>query len=342
LTQPLYVLSDPARSEVLYVLEKEGRVRRHEGGTLHTALELDVATEVEMGLLGMAFHPKFGPEERRVYVSYVDPQRESRVSSFELRDGTIDRRSEQVLVRVKQPAPNHNGGMVAFGPDGRLYIGFGDGGGRDDQYGNGQNLRTALGSILRIDVAKPEAAPPGNLDSARGDGRILHYGLRNPWRFSFDRLTGDLYIADVGQDHWEEINVVPATAAPTNFGWPTFEGNRRCPGCETNVPPPGPEMRMPVHTYPHEPAASVTGGYVYRGRRIPSLQGRYLYSDFLQNWVRAFTWNGTQACDHLDLTPNLDPEGKLQAVASFGEDAAGELYVVSFAGGEVFRIEPRD
>lgn len=342
LSQPLYVTSEPSRSEPLYILEKAGRVRSLAGGELSTALELDVKTDVEMGLLGMAFHPDFGPNERRVFVSYVNPEGESRVSSFDLRDGTIDRSSERVLVRVQQPAPNHNGGMVAFGPDGKLYIGLGDGGGRDDQYGNGQNLRTALGSILRIDVADPEARLPGNLSPERGDGRILHYGLRNPWRFAFDRLAGDLYIADVGQNHWEEINVVRADAEATNFGWPTFEGKERCPGCETNVPPPSSAMRMPVHTYPRGTAASVTGGYVYRGQRIPSLRGRYLYSDFVHGWVRAFTWDGTRACDHLDLTPNLDPEGKLQGVASFGEDADQELYVVSFVSGEVFRIAPRD
>jgi glucose/arabinose dehydrogenase len=342
LEQPLFVLSEPASAERLYVLEKGGVVKRIErGGQVAALLTLAVKTDVEMGLLGMAFHPQFGEDERRIYLSYVDPEGRSVVSAMELGEGHIRRDPEQILLRVEQPAPNHNGGMIAFGPDGFLYVGLGDGGGRNDQFGNGQDRTSPLGAILRLDVEEPARTIPGNLQGREIDPRIVHYGLRNPWRFSFDRATGDLFIADVGQDHWEEINVARASSSSTNFGWPTFEGTHRCPGCRTNVPEPSSDMRMPVHEYARGPAASVTGGYVYRGRSIPSLRGRYVYADFVQNWVRAFTWDGERACDHQELTPGIDPEGWLQGVASFGEDADGELYLVSFLRGEVLRMVPK-
>lgn len=340
LSQPLYVLSEPGVAQRLYVLEKGGDVKRVVDGQTTTLLSLDVETDIEMGLLGMAFHPRFGPDERRVYLSYVDPKGRSTVSAFRLEETRIDGSSEHVLLRVEQPAANHNGGMIAFGPDGLLYVGLGDGGGRDDRFGNGQNRGTPLGTIVRLDVETPDRRIEGNLSGDGVDPRVFHFGLRNPWRFSFDAKTGDLYIADVGQNHWEELNVLPRDAGSTNFGWPTYEGSRRCPGCKTNVPEPSPDMKMPVHEYPRGAAASVTGGYVYRGEKIPSLRGRYLYSDFVQSWVRAFTWDGRRACDHKDLTAALDAEGKLQGVASFGEDSDQELYVVSFVSGEVFRIEP--
>src|SRR5690606_15091893 len=165
---------------------------------------------------------------------------------------------------------------------------------------------------------------------------------RNPWRFSFDAATGDLFIADAGQDHWEEIDALPAGASSTNFGWPTFEGTHRCPGCRTNVPEPSNDMKPPIHEYARGRAASVTGGYVYRGTKIPSLVGRYLYADFVQNWVRTLTWDGERACDHHDLTPELDPKRRLRGIASFGEDSDRELYIVSFLGGEVLRIAPAE
>lgn len=341
LQQPLYVTSEPGDAERLYVLEKAGKLKRvHAGGRTETLLDLPVRQDVEMGLLGMAFHPRFGEQERRIVLSYVNPDGWSIVSSFRLGEDALERDSEQVLVKVKQPAANHNGGMVAFGPDGLLYFGLGDGGGRDDQFGNGQNRSTLLGTIGRIDLEEPARALPGNLSGPDVDRRILHYGLRNPWRFSFDGATGDLYIADVGQDHWEEIDALPVGAPSANFGWPTFEGRHRCPGCRTNAPDPSADMKMPIHEYPRGSAASVTGGYVYRGTKIPSLVGRYLYSDFVHNWVRALTWDGERACDHHDLTSTLDPTGRLQGVASFGEDGDRELYLVSFLGGEVLRITP--
>lgn len=341
LSLPLYVLSEPGSAQRLYVLEKGGRVKRVvDKGAPETILTLSVKTAVEMGLLGMAFHPRFGDEERRVYLSYVDADGWSRLSVFRMGEERIDPDSEQVLLHVEQPAPNHNGGMVAFGPDGLLYLGLGDGGGRDDQYGNGQNLATPLGTILRFDPERPDVPPAGNRSGEGEDRRIFHYGLRNPWRFSFDAVTGDLFIGDVGQNHWEEIDALPRGAPGTNFGWPTFEGTHRCPGCDTNVPEPSPDMVPPIHEYPRGSAASVTGGYVYRGKKIPSLYGRYVYADFVHGWVRALTWDGQRACDHYDLTESLDPDGRLLSVASLGEDSERELYVVSFSGGEVFRIDP--
>ncbi len=340
LDQPLYVTSHPHNAQELYVLEKTGDVKRvRPGQPTETLLSLEVMTDIETGLLGLAFHPRFGGDERRVYLHYVDPSGRTTLSSFRLEEARIDEGSEQVLFRVQQPAANHNGGMIAFGPDGLLYVALGDGGGRDDQFGNAQDLSTPLGAILRFDVEQPDEPPAGNLRGPDVDRHILHYGLRNPWRFSFDAATGDLFIGDVGQNDWEEIDALPGGAQSTNFGWPTFEGKHRCPGCTTNVPKPSPAMVPPIHEYPRGVAAAVTGGYVYRGEKIPSLRGRYLYADFVQSWIRTFTWDGQRVCDHQELTPLLDPERRLQGVASFGQGRDGELYVVSFAGGEVYRIE---
>ncbi len=341
LSQPLYVLSEPGDAKRLYVLEKAGRVKRIvDERYAETVLTLKVRSDGEMGLLGMAFHPRFGPNERRVYLSYVDPQKVSVLSEWKMPADHFDPESERVLFRLPQELPNHKGGMVAFGPDGWLYYGLGDGGGANDQLGNGQDLTNPFASLLRFDVENPDTSVPGNSSGPGEDRRVHHHGLRNPWRFSFDAKTGDLYIGDAGQDDWEEINVVPSDAPAANFGWPTFEGTHRCKKCKTNVPEPNARMVPPVFEYAHHGGgASVTGGYVYRGKRIPALEGRYLYGDFVLNWVRAFTWNGRRVCDELDLTKELDPEGRLLGVASFGEDAERELYVVSFVKGEVFRIE---
>ncbi len=343
LNQPLYVLSEPQNAGRLYVLEKEGRVKRVVDQTrTETVLTLAVRSVSEMGLLGMAFHPSFGANERRVYLSYVNPRGESILSEWRMPSEQIDPKSEKVLFRLQQPLPNHNGGMLLFGPDGFLYLGLGDGGGANDQLGHGQNREKPFASILRFDAEAPEKPVPGNLNGPGQDTRVFHHGLRNPWRFSFDAKTGDLFIGDPGQDDWEEVDVAPAGAPATNFGWPTFEGTHRCKRCKTNVPEPQPGMVMPVLEYGHrDGGASVTGGYVYRGKRIPSLEGRYLYADFVQNFVRAFTWDGQKVCDELDLTTDLDPEKQLLGIASFGEDAAREVYVVSMIKGDVFRIEPQ-
>jgi len=234
--------------------------------------------------------------------------------------------SEREILFLEQPYPNHNGGHLVFGPDGKLYAGFGDGGDRMDPHGNGQNRSALLAKMLRLDV-----------DAGGGKGKprpeIVMLGLRNPWRYSFDRKTGDLYIGDVGQDHWEEIDVVAAAdvGKGKNFGWNVVEGMGHCArkkGCDqTGLVP-------PVAEYNHETGegCSVTGGFVYRGKAIPELDGAYFYADYCTALIRSFRWKAGKIVDHWDWRPTLDPKEKLAKLASWGEDEGGELYLVSLDG----------
>lgn len=250
-----------------------------------------------------------------------------------------DPSSARLILAVDQPFNNHNGGQVAFGPDGMLYVGLGDGGGGGDPLGSGQDLSTLLGSILRLDVdgGDPFAIPPDNPHVGDPNARdeIWASGLRNPWRFSFDRQTGDLYVADVGQDEVEEVDVQPAVSpGGENYGWNTMEGSRcfLSANCDTSG------LTLPSLEYLHNASGgcSITGGYVYRGSRIPALVGRYLYGDFCSRFVRSFLYDGSAATDRLDHSTALVPGG---GISSFGEDAKGEIYVLTIEGG-VFRIAP--
>jgi glucose/arabinose dehydrogenase len=250
-----------------------------------------------------------------------------------------DPTSEAILLTVAQPFPNHNGGQILFGPDGMLYIGLGDGGGSGDPGGRGQSLADLLGDLLRLDVASGTGytGPPDNpfVGQAGAQPEVWSYGLRNPWRFSFDAATGDLYIADVGEGSWEEVDVVTAAAGAgrgANFGWNVMEG-RHCyarPGCDPS------QFTLPVLEYSHGSGCSISGGYVYRGAAIPALQGHYFYADYCSGWVRSFRLQDGQAVEPYQW-PTLAPGGQ---VPSFGQDAAGELYVMN-AGGQVFRIVPQ-
>jgi glucose/arabinose dehydrogenase len=291
----------------------------------------------EQGLLGIAI-PRDG---RYLYASYTDESGALVVDRYTISSTrtTIDDDTRKEILRVPQPAGNHNGGAIRFGPDGFLYVGLGDGGGAGDPDGNGQNTATLLGSILRLEVDTDAAydIPPGN-PFAEGEGapEIHLYGVRNPWRFSFDRETGDLWIGDVGQDLWEEIDLLPAGAGSgrgANLGWNEREGLEPFSGDS-------PEGAIdPIHTYGRDDGAcSVTGGHVYRGSLVPQLVGTYLYGDYCQGGIRALVLAQGDVVEDRNLEIGIVPN----SLGSFGEGPDGEIYVLSLAEGRVLRIEPAD
>jgi len=340
LEQPLFVTGAGDGSGRLFVLEKTGRAWiLRDGERLATPfLDLSdtVSTSSEQGLLGMAFSPSFA-KDGVLYVGYTDAKGTSTISRFTARGDAVDAASEQVLLRVAQPYANHNGGMLAFGPDGYLYIGFGDGGSGGDPQGNGQNPNALLGKMLRIDVSPDAATSPDRAYGVPADNPMLAggtaapeiwaSGLRNPWRFSFDRKTGDLWIGDVGQNAWEEIDFQPAASVGgENYGWNVFEATHTYP---PNDPPPanGADFTMPVLEYDRTTGTSVTGGYVYRGGAQEKLWGTYLYADFSVGRV----WGLQRGADGgVETRLLLDND---MMIASFGEDDGGELYLVDFNGG---------
>jgi glucose/arabinose dehydrogenase len=331
--QPVFV-DAPAGDDRLFIVDQPGAIELVSAGE-RLGTFLDVRDRVsfggEQGLLGLAFHPGY-PADPRFYVHYTALDGAGIIAEYRVSDDPTraDPASERVLLRVPQPAANHNGGMLAFGPDGHLYIALGDGGGANDRFGHGQNRETVLGAILRVDVdGDPYAIPAANpFADGGGAPEIWAFGLRNPWRFSFD---GDLaYIADVGQNAWEEINVVDHRTAGPNFGWPVLEASTcfAAAGCEREG------FESPVFEYPHrDGACSVTGGYVYRGATIPELAGAYFFGDFCSGAVTAFRLGGTEISELRDW-PDLTAPG----LTSFGTDGAGELYLTTTAG-SVFRID---
>ncbi len=349
---PVLALQAPGDGSTWYVVEQPGRVLAFENtaavGTtrLFADLTARVQSSGETGLLGMAFHPSY-PTDPRVYFSYtaqVSGALVSRISAFEARNGgaSLDPASEAILLTVVQPATNHNGGNLVFGPhDGLLYAGFGDGGGSGDPwgaFGNGQNLNTVLGKLLRIDVggatspSVPYRIPPGNPHAGNvpcniGTGsqpcpEIFAFGFRNPWRWSFDRAAFDLWVGDVGQGAREEVDRVSAGG---NYGWRCLEGTR------TNNSDCGPNAGTslaPVAEYDRAAGQSITGGYVYRGAAIAGLQGRYVFGDFISGrlWHIPGDQGPTRAVTSADgIATGL-------AIASFAEDTAGELYIVDYGG----------
>lgn len=323
-----------------FILEQEGLIRTIQNGELLSEPFMDLRDRVgasasEQGLLGMDVEPGFA-ENGRFYLNYTDRNGDTVIARYTVRTDDPqfgDPASEQVLLRVDQPYANHNGGGVVFGPDGYLYLSLGDGGSGGDPQGNGQNPHTLLGTLLRIDVRGDGAysIPPDNpfADGANGRQEVWAWGLRNPWRFSFDRVTGDLFIADVGQSAWEEINFYPAGSPPgPNFGWNYYEGNAAYAGS----PPAGLDLVFPVWVYGRDLGCSVTGGYVYRGTEIPALNGVYVYSDYC---------NGNT----MGLLQNESGEWQAQVlvqfsarVSAFGQDAAGELYVLDHSGGALYKL----
>lgn len=304
---------------------------RDADGGVTPRLVADIGTRVsqgcENGLLGMAF----SPDGSQLYLSYTDPARNSQIAVMPM-EGEIpqaDRR--RVLLALDQPACNHNGGDLRFGPEGNLWIGFGDGGGADDIFGQGQDPQTLLATMVRIDPDPPSGRgygiPAGNPFAASGGApEVWAYGTRNPWRFSFDRLTGDLWIGDVGQNRVEEIHVLPADDGWTpgaNLGWPLFEGNRRFSGNESPS-----DLVFPVYTYSHDEGCSVTGGYVYRGSAIAALAGTYVFGDYCTGDI----WGLIRGTDGTAQSIDLGVSVPRNTLVSFGEDADGELYVLSAAG----------
>jgi glucose/arabinose dehydrogenase len=329
----------------LLVNERAGRVVAVAPRDGTTSVALDITDRVgsessEQGLLGLALHPAW-PQDARAFVNYTDREGHTVVSEFRVTDEplppSLDISTERVLLRVEQPFANHNGGQLAFGPDGTLYMGLGDGGSGGDPDGHGQNPATLLGSILRIDVDRgdPYAIPDDNpfADGDRGRPEVFLIGLRNPWRFSFDRETELLWIGDVGQNAAEEIDRVdPVRQAGANLGWDVMEASHcfDAAQCATE------DLVMPVAEYGREFGCSVTGGYVYRGNAIPALWGWYLFSDYC---------TGSLFGVRADEDGVVGPRILMQTggnVSTFGEDADGELYLADLAGGAIYRIVGED
>ncbi|MDF1541869.1 MAG: PQQ-dependent sugar dehydrogenase [Anaerosomatales bacterium] len=348
-SQPLLVLGAGDSSGRLFVAEKGGLLQIIRDGEVAPEPYLDltdsVSTESERGLLGVAFPPDFAGHGR-FYVSYTDSGGSSVISRFLASGNVADRSSEQKLLRVTQPYANHNGGHIVFGPDGYLYTSLGDGGSGGDPMGNGQDLPTPLGAMLRLDVGEAPGrstetdgngytVPADNpfADGEEGLPEIWSYGLRNPWRFSFDRESGDLWIGDVGQNAVEEINFQPASSrGGENWGWNLFEGTSAYPEGRT-VTEDQNDFAWPIVEYRHPIGRSVTGGYVYRGAEFPQMVGVYLYGDYVTGrvWGLVRSANGAE---------NRELAETDMQVVSFGEDDEGELYVVDF-GGTVYRIVAR-
>jgi glucose/arabinose dehydrogenase len=341
LVGPLAVTNAGDASGRIFVLEQRGQVRVVRDGRLAGDPFLNIGDRVrsggERGLLGLAFHPSF-PNDPRFFVNYTDLEGDTVVSSFSVPAPDADRAVadiEQVLLRIDQPFSNHNGGALAFGPDGYLYISTGDGGGGGDPEGNGQRLDTLLGKVLRIDVdgdaVDGRYGIPADNPFADGQGaepEILHVGLRNPWRMSFDRLTGDLWIGDVGQGRWEEVDVARSGSGGLNFGWNRVEGFE----CFEPTDCDPTQFTAPVTAYGHDLGCSVIGGAVYRGTNQPLLAGGYVYSDYCGGnlWVLDPTQDGP-----LDGTLVAEPGRQISAI---GEDESGELYATDFGSDELFHI----
>jgi len=336
-SEPIWVGVDPGTGELI-VVERRGRVVGIDRGPL-----LDIDARVgsgsnEQGLLGLAFHPD---DPDLFYVNYTDTGGDTVVSEFRRVDGVMDASTERVLLEVGQPASNHNGGNVVFGPDDMLYVGMGDGGASNDRFGNGQDPFTRLGSMLRLDPRPsddlPYTIPPDNpLSPEDGDPLVYAIGLRNPWRFSFD--NGLLYVADVGQGDWEEVSVVPADPSfADNFGWPVLEGSTcfTTSNCarSAGITADGfaVDMIEPVIEYSHAEGCSITGGVVMHDPAIPELDGFYTYGDYCGGFVRGF-FNG-QAGSEAELFTGFPQP------SSFGVDADGSVLVVSLLG-EIGRIVP--
>ncbi|HEV2755146.1 MAG TPA: PQQ-dependent sugar dehydrogenase [Actinomycetota bacterium] len=328
----------------LYVVEQDGWIVLFRDGRTTTFLDVSDRTEGggEQGLLGLAFHPDY-ESNGRLFVNYTDLQGDTVIAEYRRSGRSYARArkgSEQVLLRVDQPFANHNGGGLAFGPDGMLYVALGDGGSAGDPQGNGQRRDTLLGKVLRIDVSgSPYEVPEDNPFAGRPDarGEIWDYGLRNPWRISFDRATGDLWIGDVGQGQWEEINREPAGGpGGVNYGWNVKEG-RACYPAGEQCSVTGEvleEMTDPLAVYSHDHGCSVTGGHVYRGRAFPALRGNYFFGDYCSGTMWAVAAGGPARQQPVKL---LETD---LSISSFGEDDRGEIYVTDLAGGGLYRLRP--
>ncbi len=338
LDRPVFLAAPPGDPKHLFVVEQAGRILAfdHRADADHADVLFDVRDRIvshangghnEEGLLAFAFHPKYA-ENRAVYVYYsADKLRRGVLSRYRVSDDErrIDPDTEEVILEVGQPYQNHNGCTLLFGPDGFLYASFGDGGAGNDPHGHGQNLATLLGTIIRIDVDHQEggmryAIPKDNPFVKRPGARleIFAYGLRNVWRMSFDRQTGELWAGDIGQDKWEEIDLIKSGG---NYGWSIAEGFHLFKGGQSEDP-----LQEPVVEYGRHLGWSVTGGYVYRGGRIKSLVGAYVYADYVSGRIWALRFEPNHVTAHKEL---LDTE---LSIASFSEGPDGELYLLAFDG----------
>jgi glucose/arabinose dehydrogenase len=322
----------------LFITLQGGQIVIHDGTTLLPQPFLDirpiVRSEGERGLLGLAFHPRY-KENGFFFVNYTDLNGHTNVARYRVSatdPNRADPNSRKVILFIQQPYANHNGGEIQFGPDGYLYVGMGDGGAGGDPENRAQNLGELLGKMLRIDVdsGDPYAIPPGNPFAGRAGARaeIWAVGMRNPWRFSFDRNNGDLWIADVGQGSWEEVNYQPRESiGGENYGWRVMEGTHcfsPSSGCDQS------NLVKPVIEYNHATGCSVTGGYVYRGLRYPRLEGMYIYGDYCSGTV----WGALRSGNQVTIRTLADTSFSISA---FGEDYLGELYLADHRGG-VYRI----
>ena len=337
----------------LFVVEQAGIIRIIKNGKPLPKPFLDMRAQVrsggERGLLSATFHPDF-ILNGRFFLYYTDLAGDVVVSEFRAavanRDQADPTTERRLLTIAHRTYANHNGGQLAFGPDRYLYIGVGDGGSAGDPDNHGQDLTQLLGKLLRIDVDQPDPGksygiPPTNpfVKVKTAAPEVWAYGLRNPWRFSFDRETGDLYIADVGQNAWEEINVQPrSSSGGENYGWRFMEG-MHCYDPPEHCPRKG--LTLPVIEYPTPPRAAVIGGFVYRGCRMPDLRGAYFYSDYYKGFIRTFVLSNRQPRRAQDVTRQLKESHKtLHHISSFGEDVSGELYLVEHIEGAIYRIIP--
>ncbi len=347
LTRPVFLTHDGLNADWVYILEQRdgstGRIKildRTDGTLISTFLSVPgLNTSSEQGLLGLAFDPDY---ENSGYF-FINYTRNNRTYVVRYQRSGSDSRfanpgSAEIVFSIPQPFANHNGGWLGFGPDGYLYIGMGDGGSAGDPGNRAQNLDVLLGKTLRIDVSTqpysiPESNPFGN--------EIWHYGLRNPWRYSFDRETNDLWISDVGQNQWEELNFQPASSTGgENWGWRCYEGNQEyntdgCPDPSTLV--------FPFWEYQHGGSpfrCSITGGYVYRGTAIPSLDGTYFFAEYCSNQIWSLKYDGNAVSEYTERTSELAPNtGAIQNISSFGEDFYGEIYICDI-NGEIYKIVP--
>jgi glucose/arabinose dehydrogenase len=315
---PVLLTHAPGEPKTVYVVEQPGRVLRVRGGRRTVFLDIrdEVAFGGEQGLLGLAFDPRYS-RNRRFYVAYTSDSGRNTVVRYRSDGAGVVTSSRMVLLEVPDPYGNHNGGHLAFGPDGLLYTSIGDGGAGGDPENRAQDMRSQFGKLLTLDPRRPAAG-----------WSIAALGLRNPWRFSFDRANGDLYIADVGQGSIEEVNFTPrASPGLENYGWDLYEGSRRF---EDGSPSTG-KLVFPVAEYDHGRGCSVTGGYVYRGAARRAERGRYVYGDWCSGIVWSFRISG-RAAKGLRVEPF-----RVESLTSFGENAAGELFAVS-SEGTIYRI----
>ncbi len=344
--RPIYVTHAGDESNRLFLIEQSGKIWILNDGARSAQPFLDVSRIIspaalgagftEQGLLGLAFHPDYAANGA-FFVNFTDGNGDTVVAKYQVSESNpflADVNNAQVVFRLAQPYSNHNGGHIDFGPDGYLYIALGDGGWANDPLGAGQNRGLLLATILRIDIDgdRPYAIPPDNpfVDDPNAHDEIWAYGLRNVWRFSFDRLTGDMYFADVGQNQWEEINFQPADSpGGENYGWNVWEGNHIFAGGSA------PNHVPPIFEYTRNMGCSVTGGYVYRGQAVPELQAAYIFGDFCTGRIWA-TWRDPDLNWQTQQIMNTDLE-----ISSFGEDENGELYVIDY-GGSLYRFDPAD